>query len=55
MFRGKYRLVIDSLLNEGHDVVHVLRGGHATLLALVVDPEVIPATGENWDMSTINL
>ena len=51
MFRGKYSLVIDSLLNEGHDVVHVLRGGHTTLLALVVNPEVIPATVENVQMS----
>ena len=33
-------LVVDDLLNVGHDVVDVLRGGQLALLALVVQPHV---------------
>lgn len=47
VFSWENGLVIDGLLHEGHDVVHVLRGGGSALLALVVHPEVVPRAGDN--------
>ena len=41
----KHGLVIDHLLDVGHDVVHVLRGRELALLALVVKPHVDPGPG----------
>ena len=38
----KYGLIIDHLLDVGHDVVDVLRRGELALLALVVQPHVDP-------------
>ena len=38
-------LVVDDLLDVGHDVVDVLRGGQLALLALVVQPHVEPGPG----------
>ena len=42
MFGWEHVLVVDGLLHEGHDVVDVLGGGETGLLALVVDPDVLP-------------
>ena len=42
VFSGEDRLVVDDLLDVGHDVVHVLRGGQLALLPLVVQPHVEP-------------
>ena len=41
----EHGLVIDHLLDVGHDVVHVLRGRELALLALVVKPHVDPGSG----------
>ena len=45
MFSRKHSFVIDHLLDVGHDVVHVLRGGQLALLALVVEPHVQSGPG----------
>ena len=42
VFGGEHRLVVDHLLDVGHDVVHVLRGREFALLALVIQPHVEP-------------
>lgn len=42
MLGREHRLVIDHLLDVGHDVVHVLRGRELALLALVIEPHVEP-------------
>ena len=39
---GEYRLVVDGLLHKGHDVVDVLGRGQLRLLALVVQPQILP-------------
>ena len=43
VFGWKDSLVVDGLLDERHDVVDVLGGGEAGLLALVIHPDVLPA------------
>ena len=45
VFGREHRLVVDHLLDVGHDVVHVLRGRELALLALVVKPHVNPGPG----------
>ena len=45
MFSRKHRLVIDHLLDVGHDVVHVLGSRELALLALVVQPHVSTRPG----------
>ncbi len=39
---GEDGLIVGSLLHVGHHIVHVLRGGQAALLTLVVHPHVLP-------------
>ena len=41
----EHGLVIDHLLDVGHDVVHVLRSRELALLALVIQPHVEPGPG----------
>ena len=41
----EHGLVIDHLLDVGHDVVDVLRGRELALLALVIQPHVEPGPG----------
>ena len=45
VFSGEDRLVVDDLLDVGHDVVHVLGSRELALLALVVQPHVSTRPG----------
>ena len=46
---GEDGLVVGGLLDKGHDIVHVLGGGQAALLPLVVHPHVLPGKVEKID------
>ena len=45
VFSGEDRLVVDDLLDVGHDVVNVLGGRELALLPLVVQPHVSTRPG----------
>jgi hypothetical protein len=42
MFGGEDGLIVDGLLHVGHEEVDVLRRWEASLLALLIDPKILP-------------